>query len=57
MMRKPLGRGSHLCSMKYDCTTEALDIKSFEFVAAQFFLPATDPHYVGSLASRSNDQG
>lgn len=57
MVRKALWRGSHLCSMKCDCVTEALDIKSFEFVAVQFFLPATDPQYVGSLASGSNDWG
>lgn len=39
--------------MKYDWITETLVIKSFEFVVAQFFLPATDPQYVGSLASGS----
>lgn len=43
--------------MKYDYKTDALDIKSCEFVVAQFFLPATDPQYVGSLASGSNDWG
>lgn len=57
MMRKPLGRESHLCSMRHDRITEALDIRSFKFVVTQFFLPAPDPQYVGSLASRSNDWG